>query len=136
MKNKFKKQIFFFITFPIIFFSVNSLKAFNSSDQHVWEMKEIKLTSEKKYNNYYTDVAVWVELKGPDFSKRIYGFWDGSNNFIVRIVATKPGRWSWTSGSNQTDEGLNNHTESFTAVEWTEKEKEQNPNRHGFVRPT
>ena len=104
---------------------------------HVWEMKEIKLSAEKIYDNYYMDVTCWVELKGPDFSKRVYGFWDGGNNFIVRIVAAKPGRWEWRTNSNQPeDEGLNNKSGSFDAIEWTDKEKKENPNRHGFLRPT
>ncbi|MGE5795258.1 MAG: DUF4038 domain-containing protein [Ignavibacteria bacterium] len=104
---------------------------------HVWEMKEIELKAEKTYQNYYTDVDCWVELKGPDFSKRVYGFWDGGNNFKIRITAAKPGLWEWRSGSNHSDDkGLNNHSGEFTAVEWTEAEKEQNPIRRGFLRPT
>ncbi len=104
---------------------------------HVWEMKEIKLNAEKVYNNYYMEVTCWVELKGPDFSKRVYGFWDGGNNFIVRVVAVKPGKWEWKSNSNQLDdEGLNNKSGSFNAVEWTDKEKQEDPNRNGFLRAT
>jgi hypothetical protein len=123
--------------FFIIVLLVNCIKAGDSSKMHVWEMKEIKLQTEKSYNNYYSDVTCWVELTGPDFSKRVYGFWDGQNNFIVRVVATKPGNWKWVSNSNQpNDNGLNNKLGSFTAVEWTEKEKKENPNRHGFLRST
>lgn len=126
-----------------VFFIVLSMAAFNSvfaqgnSVIHIWELKEIKLKTEKVYTNYYEDVTCWVDLKGPEFSKRIYGFWDGENNFIVRVVATKPGKWTWVSGSNQpNDNGLNNVSGSFTAIEWTENEKKENPNRHGFVRST
>ena len=101
----------------------------------VWEMKEIKLSAEKVYNNPYLDVTCWIELKGPNFSKRVYGFWDGENNFKIRVVATKPGKWEWKSNSNQLDdEGLNNKSGSFYAAEWTDKEKQQNPNLHGFLR--
>jgi hypothetical protein len=104
---------------------------------HVWEMQEITLKAELTYDNYYSDVTVWVDLKGPDFSKRVYGFWDGGNIFRVRVVATQPGRWEWVSGSNQeADPGLNAKRGGFTAEEWTEKEKEENPNRRGFVRAT
>lgn len=104
---------------------------------HLWEMKEIILKSEKVYKNYYTDVACWVELKGPGFSKRVYGFWDGENIFKVRIVATKPGEWNWVSNSNQPDDkGLNNQSGKFTAVGWTEKEKKENSNRRGFIKST
>ncbi len=104
---------------------------------HVWEMKEIKLKAEKTYKNYYADVTCWVELKGPGFDKRIYGFWNGDNNFVVRVIAENPGKWEWISGSNQPDDnGLNNHKGTFIAIPWTKKEKEENPNRHGFIRPT
>ena len=103
---------------------------------HVWEMKEITLQAEKNYENYYADVTCWVELKGPNFNKRIYGFWNGGNNFAVRVVATEPGKWQWESRSNQDDNGLNGKSGGFNAVGWTEKEKSRNPNRRGFIRPT
>jgi len=103
---------------------------------HPWEMQEIVLTAENVYHNPYADVTCWVGLEGPEFSKRIYGFWDGGNVFRVRIVATAPGTWRWKSGSNQpADNGLNNKTGEFEAVSWGEKEISENPNRLGFVRP-
>ena len=109
----------------------------NTSQIHIWEMKEIIFTAENEYDNYYTDVTVWVDLTGPDFSKRVYGFWDGGNTFKVRLVATAPGEWKWTSDSNQPDDkGLNNKSGEFTAIEWTKEELATNPNRHGFVHAT
>ena len=129
------KPVYLFVL--VIITSLNCIYAGGTSKILVWEMKEIKLKADKVYQNYYSDVTCWVELKGPDFDKRIYGFWDGGNNFIVRVVAEKPGEWKWISGSNQPDDqGLTNQTGKFTAVEWTEKEKKENPNRHGFIRPT
>jgi len=114
---------------------LNSAKDKNTI--HVWEMKEIRLTAKKDYSNYYMDVTCWVELKGPDFSKRIYAFWDGGKDFIVRVVAVKPGTWEWESNSNQPeDEGLNNKSGSFEAIVWTDEEKKENPNRRGFLSPT
>ena len=104
---------------------------------HVWELQEITLRASQQYPNPYADVECWVDLRGPGFSGRVYGFWDGDDVFRVRVVATAPGRWSWTSGSNQpTDEGLNGKLGAFTAAEWTDEEKTQNPNRHGFLRAT
>lgn len=106
-----------------------------SQSLHPWQMKEITLTATGEYDNYYTEVLCWVDLEGPDFTKRIYGFWDGDSTFKVRVAATRPGEWRWTSGSNQPeDEGLNNQTGSFTAEEWTEIEKQDNPVRRGFLR--
>lgn len=104
---------------------------------HTWEVKEIELRSSHSYANPYTDVECWVDLKGPGFAKRVYGFWDGGDTFRVRVVATAPGTWTWTSGSNQpADAGLNRKSASFQARDWTEAEKQANPNRRGFLRST
>ncbi len=103
---------------------------------HVWEKQELTFTAARKYANPYTDVVAWVELTGPNFRKRVYGFWDGGQTFRVRLVATEPGNWSWRSGSTPEDDGLAGKTGSFTAIPWTEQELEQNPLRRGFLRPS
>jgi hypothetical protein len=104
--------------------------------RHVWEMHEIVLYAAKEYSNPYTQVDVWADLEGPGFKKRVYGFWDGGGIFKVRVAATAPGVWKWTSGSNQQDCGLNDRSGAFSAIEWTEAEKRENPCRRGFIRPT
>ena len=103
---------------------------------HVWEKVELTFHAQNSYTNPYTNVEVWVDLKGPEFDKRCYGFWDGGDVFRVRVLATQPGKWTWRSGSNQKDAGLNNQRGNFTAVEWTEAEKTSVPTRRGFIRPT
>jgi len=103
---------------------------------HVWERQELTFTAENSYDNAYTDVTVWVDLVGPGFNKRIYGFWDGGQVFHLRLVATKTGNWSWKSGSDPEDPGLAGKTGSFTAIDWTEAEKNENPLRRGFIRAT
>ncbi len=107
-----------------------------SSASHVWEKQELTLNATGSFANPYTDVTVWVDLKGPGFSKRVYGFWDGGRTFHVRVLATAPGTWTWRSGSNPPDPGLAGKTGSFTAVPWSEAEKQKNPLRRGFLRPT
>ncbi len=84
--------------------------------RHVWEKVEITLQSQRQYENPYTDVQVWVDLKGPGFDKRCYGFWDGGCTFRVRILATAPGRWTWESGASVVDPGLQGVRGEFTAV--------------------
>jgi hypothetical protein len=131
------KLLFFICWILIAGFIPGLLYAKSSSDIHVWEMKEVILKAEKDYENYYTDVKCWIDLQGANFSKRVYGFWDGDNVFVVRFVATEPGKWKWKSGSNQPgDKGLNNHNGEFQAFTWTEEEKKENPNRRGFIRPS
>ena len=103
---------------------------------HVWEMQEITFQAKNSYKNAYTEVTVWVDLSGPGFNKRVYGFWDGGNTFRVRVVATKLGTWTWKSGSTPNDAGLSGKTGSFTAIDWTEKEENENPLRRGFLKPS
>lgn len=103
---------------------------------HVWETHEITLEAEGEYANPYVEVICWVQLRGPGFDRRVYGFWDGGRTFRVRVVATTPGEWFWRSGSNRPAAGLNGKSGSFEAVAWTEEEKRANPNRHGFLRAT
>lgn len=137
MKNKIQSPISFSLLFMLFFhLPPDTMKAGNVPILHVWEMYEIQLNPEKEYNNYYTDITCWVELKGPGFSKRIYGFWNGGNTFLVRVVATKPGKWQWTSGSDHPDDKGLGRSGEFTAIDWTEHEKKENPNRRGFIRST
>ena len=101
----------------------------------MWETQEITFQAAAEYANPYVDVDCWIELEGPGFAKRVYGFWDGGRTFKVRFVATAPGEWRWKSASNQPlDGGLNGGAGKLKAVDWTEAEKAENANRRGFVR--
>jgi hypothetical protein len=103
---------------------------------HVWEKQELTFTSSRAFANPYTDATVWVDLTGPSFHKRVFGFWDGGRTFRVRVVATAPGTWRWRSGSNPADAGLAGKSGSFVAIDWTDAEKRENPLRRGFLRAT
>lgn len=115
---------------------VLNLAAAHAAPLHVWQKQEIVLTSTRAFGNPYTDVTVWVDLAGPRFHKRVYGFWDGAHTFKVRVVATAPGLWRWTSGSLPADPGLAGKHGQFTATAWSPAEEEANPLRHGFLRAT
>lgn len=105
-----------------------------SKTVHTWEPVEITLEASGSYRNPYTDVEVWVQLDGPGFSRRVWGFWDGGTTFRVRVVATEAGRWQWRSGANVVDPGLVDIEGQFTAVAWGDDEKRANSNRRGFIR--
>ncbi|MBN1218335.1 MAG: DUF4038 domain-containing protein [Anaerolineae bacterium] len=103
----------------------------------VWEMIELGFVAQNQYTNPYLDVEMWVQLKGPHgFDKRIYGFWDGGQSFKVRLAATEVGHWTWKSYASPDDPGLSGKTGEFDATGWSEAEKQANPNRRGFIRPT
>jgi len=97
--------------------------AASAPDVHVWEKIEITLRAEKIGANPYTGTKVWVDLKGPNFEKRCYGFWDGGNTFRVRFMATAPGEWKWRSRSEPEDRGLSGVSGNFVATPWTDAEK-------------
>ena len=99
----------------------------------LWQKHEIVLKSHGHYGNPYVEVDVWADLEGPGFKRRVYGFWDGENVFKIRVTATNTSEWSYTTGSNQDDPGLNDREGAFAAEEWSEPEKGQNPCRRGMV---
>jgi len=121
---------------PLALLAAASMVTTRAQDIHVWEKTEIALHASNPYANPYTKVEVWVDLHGPGFDKRCYGFWDGGDVFKVRFLAPRPGLWTWQSGTNQKDAGLNEQRGAFTAVEWSEAQKSSIPTRRGFVRPT
>jgi len=128
-KSGFSLSLFASAAFLLVTFSTGIACAAG-----VWEKVEITLYAEKSYENPYKEVEVWVDLKGPGFEKRCYGFWDGDNVFRVRVLASAAGMWSWRSGSNKSDRGLNGKSGSFEAVECSEAQKEENPCRRGMVK--
>lgn len=106
-----------------------------SGEVRVWQMQEVTFEAAREYANPYVDVELWIDLEGPDFKRRVYGFWDGGRTFKVRFVATKPGDWSWRSASNRSDDpGLNGGRGTFRAVAWDDAQLLENPNRRGFIR--
>ena len=102
---------------------------------HVYEVVEETFTAANTYDNAYIEVDLWVDLHGPDgLTYRIPAFWDGGQIFRARLVATKPGTWTWSTGATAGDSGLDNKSGKFEAIAWTAAEVKKNPNRRGFIR--
>jgi hypothetical protein len=103
---------------------------------NLWECAEIELHSKRSYGNPYTEVTVWIDLNGPGFRKRIYGFWDGDGTWKVRLTVTAPGEWTWESATDPFDPDLAGVGGSITATRWGPEDLEDNPLRRGFIQPT
>ncbi|MEO1016441.1 MAG: DUF5060 domain-containing protein [Pseudomonadota bacterium] len=99
----------------------------------IWEKQEIALEASRDFDNPYTEIEVWVDLEGPGFNRRVYGFWNGGHSFLVRVLAMRPGLWRWTSGSEPHDPGLSGKQGEFHAEPWSSAELEANPNRRGII---
>jgi len=130
------RAVFLLTSFVVDTVLLGTFNGVLADTYHVWEKVEITLHAQKSYKNPYKETQVWVDLKGAGLNKRCYGFWDGDDTFRVRVLATAPGTWTWSSGSNQSDPGLNGVTGTFSALGWAEPEKEQNPCRRGMVKPS
>jgi hypothetical protein len=130
--TSYRRALLFIFSFLIA--ATTAQARLQSGEVHVWDVQEITLEAARDYANPYVDVDVWIELSGPSFKRRVYGFWDGGRTFKVRFVATSPGDWTWRSGSNQQDDGLNGGGGTFRAAAWSEAQIEENPNRRGFIR--
>lgn len=102
----------------------------------VMEVQEVGFNASKNYENPYLDVDLWVTLSGPRGENyHVPAFWDGGDRFRVRLVATSPGKWSWSTGAATNDPGLDNKSGSFSAIAASEAQKKANPNLRGFIRP-
>ena len=99
----------------------------------LWQRGDIVLTSEKQYENPYTDVdvdATFVHESGEEI--HLYGFWNGGDEWRVRFAPTKTGVWSYTVFcSDPENASLNGVTGTLTAVP---NDGKTALDRHGFVR--
>jgi hypothetical protein len=74
------------LQFALLLISIQAVAA--PPDIHVWETQELTFSAKNYYKNPYTDVTFWIDLSGPGFNKKVFGFWDGDSTFRVRLVAT------------------------------------------------
>jgi hypothetical protein len=134
MTHELPKRLTWVAALLILMYAPFAHARLQSGQAHVWDVQEITLAAQRDYGNPYVEVECWVELEGPDFRRRVHGFWDGGRIFKVRIVATHPGEWRWRVGSNQPGDAGLAGSGKFVAVAWNAAQIEENPNRRGFVR--
>lgn len=108
-----------------------------------WEVFELALKAKNQYQNPYAEIPVGKEeglvqvifhgTKGEakGMSLRVFGFWDGGQNWKVRFAPPAAGTWEYKSISS--DAGLNNKKGRLEVSDWQTEAKDQNPTRRGFV---
>ena len=99
----------------------------------VWKRTDIVLTSSREYANPYADVTLDAVFTHEDGTAiRLYGFWNGGNEFRVRFAPTKTGLWSYeTMCSDPGNTGLHGRKGTLLAAENTGC---TGLDRHGFVK--
>ena len=105
--------VWFLFFLPLGFYSETTLYqnglcyAKSQQSYSKWETVEIKLTSNKVFENPYTEVKISAIFRGPsNIEYNVDGFWDGGNNYKVRFTPTAEGRWEYAISSNTSDLAL------------------------------
>ncbi len=98
-----------------------------ATDVPKWSTYDISLKSGNSYfNGYASGPNLTATFTGPGgVTQTVTGFWDGSNNFMLRFTPTVDGEWSFTTSSS--DATLNGQTGTVKATAAL-------PGNHGFLR--
>ncbi|MGI6269588.1 MAG: DUF4038 domain-containing protein [Candidatus Howiella sp.] len=99
----------------------------------VWKRTDILLSSGKSYTNPYLDVQIDAVFTHSDGTQiKLFGFWNGGNEWRIRFSPTKTGVWNYTVTCTDNDnKDLNNVSGRIVAVENTGKTE---LDRHGFIK--
>ena len=85
----------------------------------IWDKFETQLTSAKSYTNpiYQVNKFDFVFTSPTGRERKVYGFWDGGNEWKVRFMPDELGKWSWKSiCSDEENEGLHNKEGPFECI--------------------
>ena len=85
------------------------------ADIEEYDVYEIDLTTTNTYSNPYLDVRLNATFTGPTKTIVIDGFWDGGQNWKIRMAPIEAGTWSYNLSSN--DAQFNGKTGTFTVAE-------------------
>lgn len=92
---------------------------FNFQKIDMYDPFEVSLTSTTNHTNPFTEVMLNATFTGPTKTIKIDGFWDGDQNYKIRMAPTEAGIWNYTTGSN--DEQLNAITGTFYVTDTGKK---------------
>jgi hypothetical protein len=76
-----------------------------------WGRYEIVLESRGAYDNPFRDVRLSARFTCQDTALSVQGFHDGGRRWVLRVMPTRQGRWTYTTASN--DPALDGKTGTF-----------------------
>ena len=82
----------------------------------IYDVVTLTFEAQQQYTNY-SDAQMKAVFNGPnDEIITISAFWNGNNQWAVRLFPTSTGVWNYITSSTPIDAGLNNHTGSFEVI--------------------
>ena len=138
--NNLRLYLVIFLLTPLCSICCQTLAA---PEVREWEVFELALKAKNQYENPYAAIPagkqeglVQVSFSGTKgaaegMNLRVFGFWDGGQNWKVRFAPPAAGTWEYKSTSQ--DSGLNNVKGKLVVKEWQTKAKDENPTRRGFI---
>ncbi len=117
------KGRFLWILIITLYILISATAIVQAGNVGKFDIYNINLTTTNTYQNPYIDVWLNASFTGPNSTKiQIYGFWDGGDNWKIRIVPTEVGTWNYVTYSN--DIQLNGNKGSFIV---------ETSNKKGFI---
>lgn len=80
-----------------------------------YNIYEVNIATTNTYTNPYLNVWLNATFTGPTKTIKIDGFWDGEQNWKIRMAPIEVGTWTYRTYSN--DAQLNDKTGTFTVTE-------------------
>ncbi len=98
-------------------------------ERYTWQVMELDFTSETRSGKPYMNLQMSVDFVSPEgLTYKTPGFWDGNNQWKVRLAPHIAGIWTWTSSSR--DSGLDGKHGSFEVKPYIGKNRIY---QHGFL---
>ncbi|MES2238933.1 MAG: DUF5060 domain-containing protein [Bacteroidota bacterium] len=101
-----------------------TVSSFAQQQVEQWNRFEISL-KQKNQSNSFNDVSLTASFSTQDTTIVVNGFYDGNDNFKIRFMPPKMGKWNYTTSSNV--DGLNQKKGDFACIK-------PSKNNHGMVK--
>jgi Domain of unknown function (DUF5060)/Protein of unknown function (DUF4038) len=99
------------VLLPSPLFATGEVAPFFASRVEQWGTQELKLQSQRSYENPFADVSIQGRFRAPGRDVTVDGFYDGDHTWKIRFMPVTSAAWTFTTIS--TDPDLNGKSGSF-----------------------